>query len=216
MFNNSKDEMAQELGKIEKPEAGQFEEKRKLYLVPLFFSWEGAPAEYLEKLDRYWQQVKEHIANLESKLAKVERVYHESISIAGDEGLKVLEKLNPATYQIVRDKCQNGAHLEAMEDEELVAECMDWERHLLMGFLTEKAAKLVSDFFVEASKKRYEHIASWIRETLKENEAAILFIREGHRLQVPPDIEVFSIAPPALDGIHRWLREQSSAKKAEQ
>jgi hypothetical protein len=39
---------------------------------------------------------------------------------------------------------------------------------------------------------------------------ALLFIREGHMVQFARDIEVFSVAPPALDEIHRWLRETSS------
>ena len=60
--------MAEELGKMEKPEAGQFGEKRKLYLIPLLFSWEGAPTEYVEKFNRYWEQVGEHVANLESSI----------------------------------------------------------------------------------------------------------------------------------------------------
>ncbi|MFC1949965.1 hypothetical protein ACFLW0_07335, partial [Chloroflexota bacterium] len=71
--------MAEELGKIEKPEAEQFKSKRKLFLVPLLYSWEEAPAEYKEKFELYWQQVKEHIANLESKIGTVTRIYHESI-----------------------------------------------------------------------------------------------------------------------------------------
>ncbi len=142
--------MAEELGKIEKPEAEQFKEKRKLYLVPLLFSWEDAPAEYVERFNLYWQQVSEHIANLESKIGKVNRVYHESITMAGEDGLKVLEKLNSAGCQIVRDKCQSGAEFEAAEDTELAEESMDWERHLLMGFISEKVARMVSDFFLEA------------------------------------------------------------------
>ena len=206
--------MAEELGKIEKPEAGQFKGKRKLYLVPLLFSWEGAPEEYAEKLNLYWQQVREHIANLESKVGKVNRVYHESISMAGEDGLKVLEKLNPSTCQIARDKCQSGAQLEATEDKELAEESMDWQRHLLMGFVSQKVAKMVSDFFAEASRKRYEHIAERTNETLKDNEVAMLFIWEGHMVQFPPDIEVFSVAPPVLDEIHRWLRDRPSKDKS--
>ncbi|MCK4581439.1 MAG: hypothetical protein KAU10_08800, partial [Dehalococcoidia bacterium] len=31
----------------------------------------------------------------------------------------------------------------------------------------------------------------------------------GHRLQFPGDIEVFSVFPPALDEIHRWVRDQT-------
>ncbi len=172
--------MAEELSKIEKPEAGQFAGKRKLYLIPLLFSWEGAPKEYVEKFNLYWQQVREHVANLESKIGRVNRVYHESVTIAGEDGLKVLEKLNPYACQIARNKCQDGAQLEAVEDKALLEESMDWERHLLMGFMSQKVAKTVSDYFTKASRKRYEYIAGRINETLKENEAAMLIIREGH------------------------------------
>jgi len=205
--------MAEELGKIEKPEAKKFENKRKLFLVPLLYSWEDAPAEYVEKFTLYWQQVEEHIASLESKIGEVNRIYHESITIAGEEGLKVLEKLSPSSCKITKGKCQSGAQVEAVEDAELAEESMDWERHLLIGFISRKVAQVISDFFTEALKKRYEHIAKIIDETLKEDEAALLFIREGHRVQFPSDIEVFSVAPPALDDIHRWLRDSSRAEE---
>ena len=201
--------MAEELGKIEKPEAGQFANKRKLYLVPLLYSWRDAPVEYIEKFELYWQQVREHLANLESKIGGVNRNYHESIAVAGEEGLQLMEKLSSSSYQIVSEKCRSGAQMEAIEDAELVAESMDWERHLMLGFISEKAAKVVSDFFAKASKKRYEHISKRIDETFKENEAAVLFIREGHRVQFAPDIEVISVFPPVLNDIMRWLRDYS-------
>jgi len=202
--------MAKELGKVEKPEAEQFKEKRKLYLVPLLFSWEEAPEEYVEKLNIYWQQVKEHISNLEAKIGVVNRIYHESITLAGEEGLKVLEKLNAASYQIVSDKCQSGAQMEAVEDKDLAEESLDWERHLLVGFISPRVARTVSDNFTETLKKRDEYIAGKIDETLKEGEAAMLLIREGHSVQFPRDVEVFSVAPSVLDEIHRWLRDQAS------
>ena len=201
--------MAEELGKIEKPEVKQFTNKRNLYLIPLLYSWSDAPADYTEIFELYWRQVREHISNLESKVGVVNRIYHESISLAGEEGLKVLEQISPSSYQIVTDKCQTGAQLEAVEDMELVEETMDWERHLLMGFISQKVAQTVSEFFRDASKKRYEHIVSRLNETFKDNEVALLFIREGHQVQFPADIEVFSVAPPALNEIHRWLRDRS-------
>jgi hypothetical protein len=207
--------MAEELGKIEKPEAKQFSEKRKLYLVPLLYSWEDAPLEYAVKFGLYWEQVREHVANLESKIGTVNRVYHESVTAAGEEGLKILEKLNPASSQVVQEKCHCGAQFEMMEDKDLVEESMDWERHLIMGFLSEKVANIVSQFFSEALRKRYEHIARRINETLKENEVALLIIREGHMVQFPSDIEVFIVAPPVLDEIHRWLRDHRTEKKDE-
>lgn len=208
--------MAEELGKIEKPEAEKFREKRKLCVVPLLFSWEDAPAEYTEKLNHYWQQVGEHIANLESKIGKVNRVYHESVTISGEEGLKILEKLNPSGCQIASDKCQSGAEFELTEDKELVEESMDWERHLFMGFISQKVARKVSEYYTESSRKRYEYITNRINETLQDNEVAILFIREGHMVQFPKDLEVFSIAPPVLDEIRRWLRDYSVKEKEEE
>jgi len=208
--------MTEQLGKIEKPEAEHFIGKRKLYLVPLIFSGEGAPSEYTEKFNLYWEQVSQHVANLELKIGKVSHIYHESITLAGKDGLKVIEKLNPSCCQIAKDKCQSGAVLEATENKELSEESIDWERHLLMGFISQKVAQMVSEFYVTASRKRYEHIAQRIDETLKANEVGLLFIREGHMVQFPQDIEVFSVAPPALDEIHRWHRDRSSPEEKDE
>ena len=205
--------MTEQLGKIEKPEAEQFKGGKKLYLVPLIFSGEDAPPEYKERCHRYWQQVAEQLASLEEKIGKVNRVYHESISLSGEEGMKLAEKINQSCYQIAKSKCDNEATFEAFEDRELLEEIIDWERCLLLGFVTVKVASKVSEFYTETSKKRYEFMVSRITETLKDNEAGLLFIREGHRLQFPKDIEVFSISPPGLDEIHRWLRDEASKEK---
>src|SRR5512134_522912 len=112
--------MTEELGKIERPEAGQFKGKKKLYLVPLLYSWQDAPADYVDKLKLYWQQVRDQIANLESRIGALKVIYHESVTAPGDEGLKILERLNPSSYQLVREKCLMGAQFEVIEDRELV------------------------------------------------------------------------------------------------
>jgi hypothetical protein len=200
--------MTEELAKVEKPEAKKFEGKRKLYLVPLVYSFEGAPEEYTEKYSRYWKQVNQHLLNLESKMGSVNLVYHESVTIDGDKGLEIMKKLNALSCDIAKDRCQSGAKLVVIEDAELTEETMDWERHLMMGFISSKVARTVSEFFSEASRKRFEFISTRINETLGKNETAILFIRENHRIQFPPDIEVFSVVPPALDEINRWVRER--------
>jgi len=208
--------MAEQLGKIEKPEAKDFTSKRKLYLIPLIFSGKEAPPEYVEKFNLYWEQVGEHVTNLEAKIGKVSHIYHESIIQAGEDGLKAMEKLSPSSCHVAREKCQSGAMFEATEDKELADESMDWERFLLMGFISQKVAEMVSQFYVEALKKRYEHVARRIDETLKADEAGVLFIREGHMVQFPQDIEVFSVAPPALDEIHRWQRERLATEKKDE
>jgi len=208
--------MAEQLGKIEKPEAKEFASKRKLYLVPLIFSGKNAPEDYREKYERYWQQVGEHVANLEAKLGKVGRIYHEAVYQAGKEGLEAIKKFNTDSGRFVKEKSESGALIEAVEDRALAEESMDWERFILMGFVSQKVAQQVSELYIEALRKRYEHIVRQIDETLEADQAGLLFIREGHLAQFPEDIEVFSVAPPALDEIHRWQREQLSGEKKDE
>jgi hypothetical protein len=207
--------MAPELGKINKPEAASFKHSRKLFLVPLIYSAKDAPPEYAEKFDLYWQQVNEHLENLETKLGNIKRVYHESITIADESSFQIMERLNPKSCQIAKQKSQNGAQIEVIEDRQLAEECMDWERCLLVGLLSDTVARKVSEFYIEVARKRYEHISKRIDKTLQANEIAVLFIREGSAIQFPKDVEVFSVSPPALDEIHRWLRNRAPLKENE-
>ncbi len=203
--------MGEELGRIDKPSVESFGGERKLFVVPLVLRGNDAPAEYSEKFDLYWQQVKEQLAKLEEKIGRVHHIYHEAIVVGGEEGLKIMEKMNACSWTIVKERCEQGACLESTDDRALAEESMDWERCLLAGFLSEKVARMVSEFYVEASRKRYEHMAKRIDDTLGEGERAILFITEGHALQFPRDTQVFSVFPPALDQIHKWFRDRSVA-----
>ena len=208
--------MVEELGRIERPAAESFLQGRKLFVVPLLFRGEDSPAEYVEKFDMYWKQVTQQVSNLEARLEPIKHVYHESISQASYEGLRVLETLNRKSYEIAAAKCRRGAQLEATEDPELAGECMDWERCLLLSFISRKVAQAVYDSYLQATRSRYEHIARRIDETLKADESGILIVREGHRVQFPNDIQVFSVSPPALDQIHQWIRDLSSSTEAGQ
>ncbi len=201
--------MPEQLGKIERLEAEHFKQGKKLYLVPLVYFGEEAPDEYKEKSNRYWRQVAEQLTNLAAKIGKVQRIYHESIFQRGEDGMKALERLNPSSYQIARTQCDNGAILEKIEEKELLEEVMDWQRCLMLGFISDKVADKVSEFYIEATRKRNESMAEKISETLKHDEAGLLFIGEKHSVQFPSDVEVFTIFPPALDEIHRWLRDQA-------
>ncbi len=204
--------MPEQLGKIERLEAERFKQGKKLYLVPLVYSGEEALDEYKEKCSRYWQQVAEQLTNLASKIGRVNRVYHESIFQSGEDGMKAMERLSPGSYQIAKTQCDNGAIFETVEEEELFEEVMDWQRCLMLGFISDKVASKVSEFYVEAARKRNEFMAKKISETLRDDEAGLLFIREEHSVQFPSDIEVFSIFPPALDEIHRWYRDQAGLR----
>ena len=202
--------MSQELGKIEKPEADSYKGKRKIYLVPLIYGGAENDKHFSKIFNEYWKQVAEHLKNLELKAGGIKHVYHESISESGEAGLKTIERLSAKTYEIVKEKFDSDAILEAMEDKELFEENIDWQRCLLMGLISEKVANKISDNFLECSKKRYEYVSKKIDDTLGESESAVLFINERHMIQFAEDIEVFRVSPPALNDIYKWAREKSS------
>ena len=202
--------MSEELGKIEKPLAEEFKKGRKLYFVPLVYCEEKSPAEYLEKYSKYWDQVGKQISDLELKLGKVCKIYHELIPVVGEDGLKVIKDLNDRSYQIAKSRLDKDAQLEATEEDELLTEFIDWNRCLAVGLQNQKVFTKIYESYMEASKKRNEYIAKQIDETLKSDEIGLLFMREGHQVQFPSDIQVFYVAPPALDEINRWLRDHES------
>ena len=201
------------LGKIEKPSAEEFKTGRKLYFVPLVYCGKEAEAEYLERFNKYWSQVETQICDLELKLGKVTRIYHELIPIGGDDGVKVIKDLNDKSHQIVEKRLEKGAQLEPAEESELLTEFMDWSRCLAIGLQNPTVLTKVYESYAEAAKKRNEYIVKQIDETLEANEIAVLLMREEHQLQFPSDVQVFYVAPPALDEIKRWLRDYQAKFK---
>ncbi len=208
--------MAQELGKVEKPEVSSFKHNRKILQVPLVYAGKDSPPEYKELFEKYWQQVNEMVNKLENSLGSVTIIFHETVNHDGEEGLKLLEELNAKSHELVCNRCKDGSKLKCVEDTQLLEEAMDWERCLMIGFLSDKVATKVYEFFGEASRQRYQYISKAIDETMKDGDVALLFIREGHLVQFPKDVDVFSVAPPALDEIHRWARDRAARKEKEQ
>lgn len=200
--------MTEVLGKLEKPAAKKFQGGRKLYLVPLVFVGKDAPDDYRQKVELYWQQVAEQLTGLEQKIGRIKKIYHESVSLDGENGLAIIERMNESGYPLVKKKCAQGAELVATEDMELFAQSLDWG-NCLRVVMSAGVFQKISEFYREATEKRFNYIARRIDETLAEEEAGALFISERHSLQFPPTIQVFYISPPALDEIHRWFRERA-------
>ncbi len=207
--------MSEELGKIEKPSLEGFRKGRKLYFVPLIYCGRESPDEYLEKFNRYWNQVEDKMSALELKLGQVAKIYHELVPAGGEEGTKAIKEINDKSYEITKNRLDKGAQLESVEEGELLTELMDWSRCLAVGLQSQKAFATIYQSYTEISKKRNEHIARQIDETLKADEIGMLFMREGHQVQFPEDIQIFYIAPPALDEIRRWLRDQEVKQPSE-
>jgi hypothetical protein len=199
--------MPEELGKIEKLPVEDFKGGRKLFFVPLIFGHKDLPPEFTEKYNRYWEQVESQLANLEMKLGPVKRIFHELVPESGEKGLETLKKLNVNSHPLIQKRMEKGAVLEALEDNDIITELMDWSRCLSLGLQNQKVFSTVYGFYTEATQKRNEYITKKIPEALKADEIGILIMAEGHHIQFPADIGVFYVAPPALDELKRWLRD---------
>ena len=205
--------MTTPITQIPKPEAGQYAGRRKLFLVPLFLIQQEAPDEGKKLFERLWTDVREHIQNLERSLGSVVRVYHEAVFEEGDEGLRMVEGLNPLGGSFIQALCQSTARVEATDNRALLEESADWQRCISIGLVSMKVMNTALEGYRNATDGRYAHIASRIDDTLKEGESGVLFIAEDHKVQFPTDVQVFYIAPPSLDALKRWIDDQARAAR---
>ncbi len=199
--------MSQKLGRVEKPEAAQYGNKRKVYLVPLIMAPQEPPADFAAILERYWSGADDGVQKLEWRIGDVKYVFMETVDRSGEGGIKLAEQRSPGAAGLAERRVDRGASFIAMEDPETFAEVLDWERCLYIGLISRKVYDQVSQSFQDASRRRYEHMAKKLEQTLKEGEAALLFLSEHHRLQFPEGVQVFYVAPPALDEVRRWQRD---------
>jgi hypothetical protein len=206
--------MSEELGKIVKPAAGEFRGQRKLCFVPLIGVWLNAEGGFADLYQKYWDEVAQHLTGLEKRLGGASRLYHEFLLAGGDEGLKMVKELNAHSGGAVEQRVKLGATLELIEDEAGLTEFMDWSRCLSIGLQSKAVFDTIYAAYTETNQRRNQNIAAQIDATLKADEMGILFMREGHQVQFPEDIQVFYVAPPALDEIKRHLREQEASAAA--
>ena len=206
--------MAEELGRIEKPEVEKFREGRKLFFVPLIFAPPEPEAEFTEKVAAYWREVDEHVKNLESKLGAVSKIFHELVPVGGNEGSMVMQQLNSASYQFALPRIIKGAEVQPIEDTELLTQFMDWSRCLAIGLQNQNVIDKIYELYSEVHTKRNEAMASNLDNALQEKEIGMLLMREGHRVQFPSDIEVFYVSPPGLDDLKRWFRAREAELEA--
>ena len=201
--------MTTPIAQIPKPDAEQYKDRRKLFLVPTFLLSRDASEDGQQLLEHYWSEVRDHFDKLQRSLGKVAHVYHEAVFSDGEEGMRMLEELNSKGASFIQALCHSDAKLEATEDMALAQESSDWQRCLSVGLVSEKVVSAAVEGYQESMKGRFDHIGSRIDETLKKDEAGALFIREDHRVQFPGDVQVFYVAPPALDALKRWINDQA-------
>jgi len=210
--------MGKVLGSVGKLSVEHFKtSKRKLYFVPLIFSRKNSgaklPEDYTKKFIAYWNEVKNHIDDLQQKMGKVNKIYHELVTLEGEKGVEGLKEINEKSYQIVKELYQKGTKLELIEDENLLTESEDWLRCLVTYPRTPSVFSKIYDFYLKIMQKRKKYITQKIDKTLLSSQTGILFIREDINIELPQDIEIFKISPPVLDDIHLILRESLGSSR---
>ncbi len=201
--------MAEELTRITRPAAGNYQGKRKLLLAPLIHlpvPPDAMPPEGAEIMARYWEQVDVQVRAVQNALGSVSHVYHENTPEGGADGLGYLEASGQSSHAIVKSLTEDGATLESTESMEIMAESLDLQRCLMQPLMSPAVASRLQEWFSEATRRRYEFIAEAINSTLPEDETGLLLINERHQVQFPSDLEVIYVAPPALDEFRRWLQ----------
>jgi hypothetical protein len=207
--------VSQELGRLDRPSALQFVGKKKLLLLPLIQAPNADEVEVKEILDRFWLQAEQQIDSLSAALGPIQYVFHETVTEDGEPGLKQLEMFSSASYEMVKNKIESGSSMISVEDPELLMENLDLRRLLMMPLSSHNVAVRIQDWFSDNSKSRNEGIANKIKDSIQSNEVGILLISDGHQVQFPADLEVFYVAPPALDEFRQWLQSWVQKQRAE-
>lgn len=202
-----------EIGKINKPEVEKYKNKKKIYFVRNLYLPKNATDEYKKIFDRYWSEVEEHIGKLEAA-GKVSKIYCESIYMTGEEAMEVLKSMNSYLEKIVKQKVDAGGEFLPLEDKELFGAYVDWNNCLII-VRTESVYQIVHKQLKEAFEKRFGYIQSILGESIGDSEAALLIMRDGDHqfLELPDDIELFNITPPAYDDLTKFISDAHSGKE---
>lgn len=204
--------MAQKLGKIKKPQVTKFRDVRKLFCLPLVpqLKEKDLHKDLKRSIDQFWRQAAYQLEDLE-RTGKISHIFFESITKDGDPGLEMVKQLSQQSYDIIKEKIEKGAKLVIIENEEILDEFLDWSICLSVIRKSRKVLNRVLDFYKDVTIKRNREISERIDSTLKKSESGLLVMTDENRLQIqsnlPSDIQVFLIHPPALNDIMRWFRD---------
>ncbi len=202
-----------EIGKIDKPEVKKYKNRKKIYFVRNLYLPKNASDQYKSIFDRYWKEVEEHIAKIEAA-GKVTKIFCESLYMTGEDAIRVLTSMNGALQQIIKKKIDAGAELLALEDKDIFGSYVDWN-NCMMVIRTENVYNKVQEQLKAVVKDRFKHIKSVLQSTIGPADAALLIMRSEDKdlLELPDDVELFLISPPAYDDLMKFLRDRDEGKE---
>ena len=144
-----------ELGKIQKPHKDRYANKKRLIFVPIFIIPTSLYENDKENLfEKYWNEVSDAISKLESSLGKVDIIFHEMNSKSDEEGVKIIEDLNPKGSDYIKILNNSGSKISEFENDELIAETMDWQRISSIGLLSQNAKEITTKEYAKSITSR--------------------------------------------------------------
>jgi len=202
-----------EIGKINKPEVAKYKNMKKIYFVRNLYLPKNATDQYKIIFDRYWKEVEEYIAKIEVA-GNVAKIFCESLYMSGEDAKKIIKSMNVALEQIVQKKIDAGAELLPLEDKEIFGSYVDWN-NCMMVIRTARVYDKVQEELKAVVKERFNYIKTVLEKNIGKAEAAMLIMRGEDRdfLELPDDIELFLISPPAYDDLVKFMRDRDEGKE---
>ena len=179
---------------------------RKLYLVEVVQHIPDAPAEYRDLYERYWSAVDDNLVRIEQTSGVIKHVFGEGVVGRGEDARVGLERANPGAWRVVKERLDGGAKFELYEDDELLAQVMDWSRCLGLGMYSSKVANEVTERYRAVIAERNRFQAKRLDEAVGEG-AAALVLGGVNELELPGSFERIVVAPPERDAVDRWLKQ---------
>jgi hypothetical protein len=202
--------MSEELGSINKPEAGDIIQNKKVYIVTLVQAQPGAPEGFDEKYNKYWEAIESHLSQIESKAGVVNKIFCEGIVGKGDDAKLMLEQSNPGANNVVRRRISSGASFEEFEDKEIFGQLIDWSRCLQVPLINQQVQEEIHKNYTTVTEKRNNFIQSQLEKNISDSDSVLLIVGNT-AINIPENVEKFIISPPELDELQRWLNETNEA-----
>ena len=165
---------------------------RTLFIIPKMYSQKqikliakDLPPDFNENHKEFWNYVKERTSML---IGRINRIYFDSLTESGDEGLKIVIQDDDDAGEIVKLLMKSGAILHCTEDKLLVGETESW-----LSMIETMNNETTVDMLQKNMKERNEYVYNLIDSTLKEGEMAILFISPERKIDLSEDIKVVRI-----------------------
>lgn len=205
--------MSEDLGKIQKPSAGEVILKRKIYLVQNIQNYFPENNEFVSLLKDYWVSISDQLEKLEKTAGTITNIYIEGMWQSLKETKKVIKESNPMSYDFISGISDGSSEYKPIEDEQIYKTLIDWTRIAQIGFISEDVKKIVEDNYSKIIESRQKYIEGEVNK-LQTGEAGLFIISSGNH-KFPEDIELFNIIPPELDKINRWLQENQESISSE-